>query len=199
MVLATDLPDDQEQGHADRQCQQAGARDHGAGLVAPVGKQAGHCRGRNDRDRIAAQRRAGSEAVLAVDRALDLHGPDSAIGPHAVHQRRLDEFLPDHGLDMRVARDQRSVAMEHGNRSALAERDGSEEFFEIAGVDAPAHHAKEDTVGPGQAVGDHGGPAAGKIAAYRLDQYGFRRRARLQHPEILAVGDIDVGKRPDAR
>src|ERR1043166_7800461 len=97
---------------------------------------------------------------------------------------------------MRVARDQRAVAMEHGDRRTLTERDGREEAFELVGIDAPGHDAEKGTVGSAEAVGDYGGRAAGVIGAYRLANNGSEGSAGAQRAEVNAIGDVDIRQGP---
>ena len=81
------------------------------------------------------------------------------------------EVLADHLRDMRIAGEQRAVAVVHGDGGAGSERHGCEEFFEVGGFDAAADGAEEFAVRPGDLARDHRGPDAGDAAVDRLDQH----------------------------
>src|SRR5437016_11850599 len=70
----------------------------------------------------------------------------ASVGKDALQDRCGLEVPPDHRIDMGEARQQRSIGMEHRDGRAFAENDGSEEFLITRRVDAPRHHAKEDSV-----------------------------------------------------
>src|SRR5215472_6952821 len=99
---------------------------------------------------------------------------------------------------MGVPRQHRSTAMEHGNSSAAAKRDGSEEFFEIDGVEPPCHHPEKGPVWSAQPVGQNGGPVASEMAAHRLQSH-CQMRVGLERLEVVAFGDVEVRRRPAPR
>ena len=127
--------------------------DQEPGLRAPVGKRVGDRGGGDDHDRkVARVSAASAEPVLAVDRAFDPQRLPAAMGQDLVQHRRILEFLSDHRVDMRIARQHRPVAMEHGDRRAFPEGERSEEFLVIDRVDASRHHAEKDSV-PARSTG----------------------------------------------
>ena len=148
-VLPVDLPDDQQQGQPIASVEQAGARDHPAGS----GRASRRARPRSSvvattviGISVATPRRA--DALLAVDRAGDPHGASAALGYPPTAEQRRGPRISGRSCS-RLSDDARSACHRDGTwRSPRpAERDGSEEFFEIGGIDAAAQHAEETAVG----------------------------------------------------
>ena len=95
-----------------------------------------------------------------------------------------------------MARQQRAVAVVHGNRRILTKRHRLQELREVGGLDASSDHPQELAVGSGQLAGQHGGPGAGDAAVDRFDQQQGRFWVRLESLEIGPVRDVDGARRP---
>ena len=143
----------------------SGGGDQEPGLRAPVGQRGGCRVGRDDDAGEMGQRHGGAEPVHLVDRTLhDAHRLLAALVQDPLQQRSGREFLSDHRIDVRIARHQGPVGMEHRDRRALSERDGRKEFLVIGGIDAPRHHAEKHAVCAGQPMGNDGVQIAGDKA-----------------------------------
>ena len=78
--------------------------------------------------------------------------------------------MPDHRVGMGIASQQRSIAMEHGNRGAVSEHDRCKEVLKIRRIHPPRHHAEENPAEPIQPMRDHRGRLTREIALNRLPQ-----------------------------
>ncbi len=137
-----------------------------------------------------AEPRRRAEPVHLVDRALHAQGLLASLTEDALHQGRYWEFLPDHLVDVRIARQEGAIGMKHGNGRTHSDGDGGEEFLVIGGVDAPRHHAEKDAVFSIQSMGDDGVQVAVEMAEDRFGQNRFRLRVGSEGPEVGPVGDI---------
>ena len=165
----------------------------------PVGQRVGDRGGGNDHDRKAIQDCRRAEPVHLVDRAFDAQRLLPALADGPLQQGSIAEFLPDHLVDMRIARQHRPVGVEHGDGRAASKRDGSEESLVVGRVDPPRHHAEKHPVGAAQPMRHRGGPAAGEDAAYRLRQHGLQLRVGFERLEIGPTCDVDGRQRPGCR
>ncbi len=163
-VLMRKLADDEKQQRGNRQRGKSGDRDQHCDLLAPVG-QCGRCRRRgDDHDRKIRQRARRDQPVLAVDRAGEARRAAGLFEDLPLDGRTGLEVLADQFRHMRVAGEQRAVAVVHGDGGAGSKRHGCEEFFEVDGFDAPADGAEEFAFRPGDLARDHRGPGAGDAA-----------------------------------
>ena len=157
-VLLRELAHDQKQQDGNRQHGQAGDRDQDGDLLAPVGQRRRGGVGCDDHDRKVRQRARGDQPVLAVDRAGQAGRGLGEFEDLLLAGRAGLEILADHLVEMRIAGEQRAVAVMHGNRRTGSERHRGKELLEIGGLDAAADGAEEFAVRSGDLARDHGGP-----------------------------------------
>src|SRR5665213_1068351 len=75
------------------------------------------------------------------------------------------EIQPDHRLNVRIAPQQRSVAMEYRNRGTVSQRQRCEEFFKAGRRDRSRDEPQKLAIGPRDLVGEDGRPVPGETAA----------------------------------
>ena len=199
LVLLRQLADRQKQHGRDQQHRDAGHRHQKSDLVAPIGQGGRYGLGGDDRNREIAQHARRGEPVQPVDRTGQ---PDRAViglRQNLLMNRIACKILPDHLVDVRVARQQRSVAMVHRDRRVIAQRHRPEESLETGGRDRAGDDAQKFAVGRRDAVGDDGGPASGETALHQFDQNRRCRGFRFEGLEVGAIGDVDVRHRPAFR
>ena len=165
-------------------------------LLLPVGQRRRHRRRRDDHDGKVRQGAGRNQPVAAVHRTGQPGGAVLLVEQRLLMRRPGLEIAADHLLDMRMARQQRAVAMVHRNRRILSKRHRLEEFREAGGLDASADHPQEFAVWPGQLARKHGGPGAGDAAVDRFDQQRRGFGVRLEGLEKSPVGDVDGPRRP---
>ncbi|MEY9573999.1 antitoxin component of MazEF toxin-antitoxin module [Bradyrhizobium diazoefficiens] len=178
-------------------------RQHGHGdeefrLRAPGGERRVQRPGRNDHQRRAGQEAGGDDAVLAVDRARELHRDEGALEHGFLLGGAGVVVLPDHRVDMRNARKQLAVLVVHRDRGIVAEPRRGKEGFELVGRDRARDHAEEFAMGAGDAPREHDRRSVAEPSGHDLDLL-LRGRVGFEAVEIAAVGDRDVGDRPAPR
>src|SRR4051794_29405008 len=92
---------------------------------------------------------------------------------------------------MRITRQHRSIAVEHGNSSTFAKREGSKEFCKGGRVDAPRQHTKKNSMRASERMADDCVPFASEYAENRFNPH-LRLRVRLEKFEIRPMGDTHV-------
>ncbi len=98
--------------------------------------------------RAAANR--SNPSIGLIRRIVPWSGPRQR---HHMRRRYALEIHADHGIDVRIARQHGSVAVEHRDRCAGAERKAGKEILEIGRFDAPADGAEKLAVRPGHLGG----------------------------------------------
>ena len=168
---ARHLAEDQEQREHEQADRQHGDGDEEFGLGAPGGERRVQRFGGDDDQRFAGQHARGDDTVLAVDRACELGRDEAAFEHGHLLGRTRAVVLPDHGIDMRNAREQLAVLVVHRNRGFLAESGRGEEGFELLRRNRPRHQAEEFTMRARHAPREHDRHPVAKPAGHDLDLF----------------------------
>ncbi len=102
--------------------------------------------------RLNSDRRA--KAVLVIDGTLHALGLLPALGNDFRQQRSRSEVPADQRIDVRMARQQRSIAMEHGDRGVLSERHRRKELLELGRSDGARNDAQKFAMRPDDLAGN---------------------------------------------
>jgi len=191
-MLPRQPPDDERQHDGDDERGRTGGDNQGSGLRAPVGERRGDGRRREHRQRKLRQAAGRQQPLLAVDRADQARAAMVYIEQGRPRRCRL-EISPDHPFSVRKARDQRSIAVVHGNRRIFSERNGRKELLESLGRDRPRNHPQKFAARPDHLAGDYRSPAAGITAAHHFDLALPHVRTCFQGFIVSAVRDVDIG------
>jgi hypothetical protein len=116
-----------------------------------------------------------------------------------LQQRTILEIVSDHLLDVRITRQQRAIAMLHGDRGVLPESHGREKLFEMRRRNRAGDDAKELAVRPRHLLCDDGDPIPGEAALHQFELDGCRSGSRFEGLEEGAIGDFDIRNRPMLR
>ncbi len=136
LVQAQELAPEHRQQQRRQHAERERTRDGAGRLLAPGAHRHGDVARDDHRQRMLRHQRDGAEALHAVDRTHRAHRP-ARIGL-AQRQHRIDhlEALAHRGLELRMARHQRAVAVEQRDRGAGVGLDVVVELLEV--LDAPA-------------------------------------------------------------
>ena len=195
-VLQRQLAHHREQQGGDHEDEKSGHDDQKDDLLLPVGQRRRYRCRRHDHDGKVRQGAGRNQPVAAVHRTGQPGGAVLLVEQRLLMRRTGLEVAADHLLDMRMARQQRAVAMVHRNRRILSKRYRLEEFREAGGLDASSDRPQEFAVRSGQLARQHGGPGAGDTAVDRFNQQRGGFGVRLEGLEKRPVGDVDGPRRP---
>ena len=198
-VLLGKLAHDEKQQHGNREHRQAGHHDQHGDLLAPVGQRCRRRRRRDDHDRKIRKRPGRNQPVLAIHRAGEAGRALRQLEYLPLRGRAGLEIFPDHIGHLRITGEQRAVAMVHGDRGAVAQRQRCEEFLEIGRLDSTSDDAEEFALRPRDLARDHRGPDAGDAAVDRLDQHFRRVGIELERLEVVAIRGVDRRHGPYGR
>src|SRR5258708_31391714 len=109
-----------------------------------------------------AQVAGGDQPSQTVNATIQSRRPMVCFQDIILEQRTCYEIAPDHRFDVRMTNQQRTVALEHGYRSAFSERHGCEEIFELGELNASKNDAQKLAFRPGQPSGHDHCPGAGE-------------------------------------
>jgi len=152
-----------------------GHSDEKSGLLSPIGQRRRYGCGRDDRNWKVGQCPGRSQAIQAVDRAGQPHRAMVGIGQDLMMNRTVVELRADHCVNVRIARQQRSVAVIQGNRGAVRNRHRLEKSLETGRRDRSGNDAQELAIRGCDLVRDDGCPTSGETALQEFDQ---KRRLR---------------------
>jgi hypothetical protein len=172
-MLLRQFSNDEKQQGRDDQHREAGHDHQKSGLLPPIGQRWRNRRGRNDGNWKIAQGARGSQPVQTVDRAGQAHRAVIGLRQDLPVDLTGLKIPPDHFLDVRIAGQQRAIAVVHRNGGTLAERRGTEEILEMGRCNRSGDDTQKLAFWTGNLARDNGCPASAEAALHQFDQGGW--------------------------
>src|SRR5215470_11421351 len=102
-------------------------------------------------------------------------------------------------LERRLTNQQHAVAANQGDRAAISKRNGFEEILEVMRRDGADYQTQKLAVRTDELAREKKCPRASDTIERRLAHEHRQLPVGLQRLEIIAIGDVNFGNRPEAR